>query len=121
LSPPVSPIKAPTSEGASKLTRLNIDEPLLPGDTRVSGVGPAGMEIAIVDVPPVNREIGTGAVGQDGTFDIDVSPPLSGSHRIGITIFITLSEAEAQQVAGDGARFLGREGWIFESAIVESE
>ena len=121
LSPPASPIKTPTSDSASTVTSFNIDEPLVPGDTRVSGVGPAGMEIAIVDVTLVNREIGTGTVDQDGTFDIEVSPPLSGGHRIGITIFVTLSEAEAQQIAGDGARFMGKEGWVYESAIVEPE
>lgn len=118
LGSSLSPIETPVVEES---VRFDIDEPLLPDATRVSGVGPAGMEITIVDVTLVNREIGKGKVKSNNTFDIEVSPPLSGGHRIGIVPVIDLTPEEAEQYAGDGSRFFGKGGWILESAVVVNQ
>ncbi len=55
------------------------------GDTVVRGTGPANISINIVDVSWGGTVIGTGPIGIDGTFTIDV-PPIEGGNRIGIML-----------------------------------
>jgi hypothetical protein len=65
---------------------FEITEPLTPGDTVVKGTGPQGVSIRIVDISLVGEEIGNGVVRDDGTFVIEVNPPLVIRHRIGIAL-----------------------------------
>ena len=78
------------------------------------------MEIIIVDVTLMNRELGRGKVDSNSTFDLEVSS-LSSGHRIGILPAGDLTQETSERVAGDGARFVGRQGWLLETAIVQEK
>jgi hypothetical protein len=60
--------------------------PIRAGDTRVTGTGPARLPIRIIDVSLVGEQIGSGAIDENGKFDISVSPPIETQHSIGIQI-----------------------------------
>jgi hypothetical protein len=69
-----------------KVTPFKLDTPILEGATTVTGVGPAGIPIILVDVT-LNGQILTKAnVGSDGKFTFTVSSPLEKDHRLGIAL-----------------------------------
>ena len=71
----------PTSDPA--LVEFQLDDPLMAGETRVSGTGVAGVPIIIMDVSRMT-EIGSGTVGQDNRFSITTSEPLVAYSIIGV-------------------------------------
>jgi hypothetical protein len=60
-----------------------IDEPLYEGDTTVSGSGPAGVPIIIMDISLMTA-IAEGRIDEDGEFSIAVTPPLKAPNLVGI-------------------------------------
>lgn len=129
LDSPIAPSSAPSSvlptpivvSGADvgeDVIKFNIDEPLSIGASRVTGVGPDGFEISLVDVTVGYEILGSGKVDRDGKFDIEVAPSLMGGHRIGIVTKSSLSVVEFEKYAGDGRHFTAQGGWVLESAIV---
>jgi hypothetical protein len=91
--------------------KFSLDEPLTADATGVSGQGPSGVEIAIVDVTLMAETLGTGMIGEDNAFTITVDPPLKADHLVGITVLtIRGEEISAENVvslypfAGDQAR-----------------
>ena len=100
--------------------RFSLDLPLVPGATRVTGHGPAGLKIAIVDVSLGTDEIGTGKIGADGAFAVDVKP-LPAGDRIGIMAGAPLPsefEANLDLLWGDGGIQLPMFGNVFASVVV---
>ncbi len=67
----------------SPLPEFQLHEPLLKGETVVSGEGPAGVPILIVDVSYMTV-IGEGRVSPEGEFAIEVEPPLVEYSMVGI-------------------------------------
>jgi hypothetical protein len=55
------------------------------GATEVTGTGPAGVPILIVDVS-LNTEIGRGEVGPEGRFRVEVNPSLVYPNLIGVML-----------------------------------
>lgn len=83
-----SPIDAPDNDAS--VPPFHLDEPLLEGDTEVSGTGPAGVPVIIMDAS-LSEEIGKGKVGSDGTFSVEVNPPLVYPNMIGVMLDETRS------------------------------
>jgi hypothetical protein len=120
LSPLVaeSPLATPTvlPEGVQPFA---LDEPLYVGATQVAGRGPAGLQIAIVDVTFAAEHLGVGEIGSDGTFAIEVKP-LPESHAIGIMATDELPPKLRDNVDalwGPGSVDLPMVGTVFASAM----
>lgn len=105
-----------------------IDRPLRSGATHLTGQGPAGIPIVVVDVTLTGQEIGQGFIGEDGRFDIVVSPALIAGHRIGLMAGAThqMSPEETQiylrqllRWKGEGARDMPFIGLLFDTALVQ--
>ena len=105
-----------------------IDRPLKAGTTRITGQGPAGIPIVVVDVTLTGKELGQGFIDNTGHFDIKLSQPLEYNHRIGLMAGTThLMSADEAQVyitqlyrwKGEGARNLPYIGVLFDTAMVE--
>ena len=101
--------------------RFRLDQPLLPGATRVTGQGLAGQKITIVDVSLGAEEIGTGEIGADGTFSVEVKP-LPAGDRIGIMAGGPLPpgfDTHLDLLWGEGGIQLPMLGNVFASAMVQ--
>jgi len=124
---PLSTATPTAEEDAIPGPRFALDRPLEAGATHVSGQGPAGIPIVIVDVTLTGRQLGTGYINDEGRFDIELSEPLEAGHRIGIMAGTTsgMSEEEAQEYIsqlkkwrGEEARTLPFIGTLFDTAMV---
>jgi hypothetical protein len=80
-----SPVSSPTPAGDLTQVEFYLNEPLIEGDTRVSGGGVAGVPINIVDVSRMVI-IGSGTVGQDNRFSIKTNEPLVAYSIIGVLV-----------------------------------
>jgi hypothetical protein len=83
-----SPLDMPNDDVS--VPPFHLDEPLLEGDTEVSGTGPAGVPIIIMDAS-LSEEIGKGKVASDGTFNVEVNPSLVYPNMIGVMLDETQS------------------------------
>lgn len=85
-SPSLQSFKSPVQTPTPRIgPHFELDRPLRANSTVVTGKGPAGVPIVIVDVTRMGRELGSGVIGPDGRFSIQVSP-LPAGHRIGIML-----------------------------------
>jgi hypothetical protein len=89
---PISPLSSqsvlespPSTPESPAVPPLRFDEPLMEGATEVTGTGPAGVPILIVDVS-LNTEIGRGEVGPEGRFRVEVNPSLVYPNLIGVML-----------------------------------
>ncbi len=119
-----SPIHTPEIPGPA----FAIDRPLEGGGNRITGQGPAGIPIVVVDVTLTGQKLGEGFIDEEGYFDIELSKPLEPGHRVGLMAGATesMSQAEAQNYLqqlrrwkGEGARNLPFIGMLFDTALVE--
>jgi len=123
---PLSPTAAPSS--ALDGPAFEIEEPLVPGAVQVRGKGPYNIPIVIVDVTLAAKPLGSGVIGPDGTFVIDLSEELIVNRRIGIMAGMTegatpvpSTDAYIESLKpfrGDGYKNLPSIGIIFASAMV---
>lgn len=83
-----SPLPSPTSasESDEDVVAFELARPVVPGSTAVTGQGPAGVPILIVDVTMGGNVLGMGTVRNNGTFRVEVSSPLEARHRIGLAL-----------------------------------
>jgi len=65
---------------------FSINEPVEGGDTIVSGIGPAGVPIRLVDVSEVGRILGETIIDKNGTFSFTINVPLEAGHSIGLKL-----------------------------------
>jgi hypothetical protein len=86
--------------------------PIKAGATQVSGRGPTGLPITIVDVTLSARPLANGVIDQSGNFTIDLSKPAPDGHAIGIQVvdvtdtpYQSLQELAAQLDAKAGPGF----------------
>jgi hypothetical protein len=79
-----SPVSTPGSSG-SDLPEFQLDRPLVVGATKVTGSGPVGVPIVIMDISYIT-EIGRGQVNSKGQFSVEVDPPLREYTLIGIML-----------------------------------
>ena len=65
---------------------FSIDTPLNPGDTVVTGIGPAGVPIILIDATEVGELLGTTVIKADGTFQFDLVEGIPEKHQVGIQL-----------------------------------
>ena len=85
MSDQISPVMTPIPTVEQVLDEFRFDEPLLAGETRVSGTGLAGVPIIIMDASRIT-EIGSGTVGEDNRFSIMTNEPLVAYSIIGVIV-----------------------------------
>jgi hypothetical protein len=101
-----------------------IDKPLVEGATRVTGRGPSGILLQVVDITMGGEVLGTGAIGDDNKFEIKLAVPLSAGRVIGIQL-ATPREAETWlalwELRGENAKSIPQMGYFFDSAVTVSD
>jgi len=93
--------------------------PVVGGDTSVSGLGPFGIHLQVVDITMVEI-IGSGSIGEDNQFIIQLSKPLVKGHLIGIQLGIQRENEtwlHMWNLRGEGARSIPNIGYFFDSEI----
>lgn len=65
---------------------FDIDDPLTAGDTVVTGTGPQGVPIILVNASEVGRVLAETVIDEDGTFTFELEEPLEQGHMIGIML-----------------------------------
>ena len=65
---------------------FSIDTPLNAGDTVVTGTGPAGVPINLVNATEVGELLGTTIIAEDGPFQFELETGLPEKHQIGIQL-----------------------------------
>jgi len=111
----VSPVATP-----DEVVRFRLDLPLKAAATQVTGRGPVGLGIVVIDVTRGVSVIGTGQIGAEGTFVVDVQPLIAGD-RVGIMVDGQSSEklgANLETFWGEGGIQLPMFGDVFVSAMV---
>ncbi len=76
----------PPEEIPSDIFPFKFDKPVLEGDTKISGTGPAGVPIEVVNVTLMRLVLAQGTIENDNTFSFDLNEPLEKGHRIGIAL-----------------------------------
>lgn len=79
------PTQAPTAQPFPNAVPFQLNKPITAGTTEVTGRGPAGIPIWILDYTFGGTVLGQGVTGEDNTFSIQV-PTLEANHRIGIVL-----------------------------------
>ncbi len=122
LSPLSSPLLPPEPSTSSLPIgpRFTLDRPLRAGSTVVTGEGPPGVPIKIVNITRVGRELGTGVIGPNGHFTVVVSPLPAGEH-IGIMLGnVAGTEFKPEDfLQGEGYVDIPMIGILFDTAMVE--
>jgi len=80
------PITEPTSSRFPQGPEFNIDQPVVGGDTVVTGDGPAGVPLRLINVSKVGELLGETVIESDGSFTIDLAVPLESNHTIGLQV-----------------------------------
>lgn len=97
---------------------LSLDRPIPPGSTTVTGVGPPGLFIYILNVTLMGEVEGSGVVDENGNFSISVSP-LEENVRLGVTTENALQGITEDNIRpGEGEISLPQVGYFYDSAMV---
>lgn len=80
------PISEPVNPNYPRGPEFTIDQPVTVGDTVITGNGPAGVPIKLIDVSEVGLLLGETVIESDGTFTIDLVAPLESNHSIGLQV-----------------------------------
>lgn len=116
---------AVTSYPAADATREDgidfaFERPISAGDTVIRGVGPAGLQVSIINVTFMGEEIATTQVDADGQFEVEV-PALEAGLRLGLTADIEGTDLEQQIVPGEGALNVPQVGYFFDSIVITGD
>lgn len=108
----------PGLETESGKPLLALDKPLRSGDTRVTGVGPPGLAVELINITFMGESLGTGVVGSDGVFAIALDA-LPGGIRVGLSADIesfnfTLDDFQLTE----GTISMPQVGYFFDSAVI---
>jgi len=120
-STPYSPLVTPP--WADQVSAFRFDKPIRSGTTRITGSGPAGVPIIIVDVTFGGLVLAAGNIDQSGRFVLDLDQPLEANHRIGLALG-NLSGTPWESLEFD-SKFYGEEpmsvpqvGFFFDTCLV---
>lgn len=120
----IDPYPSP-EEIPSGIIPFTFDKPLSDGDTKVSGTGPAGVPIEVVDVTLMRLVLAKGTIEDNNTFSFELKEPLEKGHRIGIVLAeLAGTEWTEEQFAdqfynGDQAMNVPTVGFFFDTAMVQ--
>jgi hypothetical protein len=79
---PITEIESEFPQGPEFL----IDRPVKASDSTVTGTGPAGVPIKLIDVSEVGVVLAETTIGADGTFTFTLQSPLQSGHSIGLQL-----------------------------------
>jgi hypothetical protein len=101
-------------------------EPFTPGAAQVSGQGPIGFTLVIVDVTYGAKELGRGTADSQGNFSIPVSQPLEQGHLVGLTVDLPPEQLNDEklnnqlfEIRGPGYRFVPNLVTVFDAYEAE--
>lgn len=119
--PTLTPITSYPAATATPIgTVLAFDRPLAAGDTMVSGVGPAGLEVTIRNVTFMNEELATTTIDEEGRFEATVTP-LPAGVRVGLTADVEASGITETVLPAEGAVNVPQIGYFYDSFVIPSE
>jgi len=99
-------------------TLLALDKPVQPGDTVISGVGPAGLTVFVLNITFMGEEVGSGIIGESGVFTISVTP-LPAGVRLGLAADVASIGLTDEEVRpGDGEISIPSVGYFYDSVVV---
>jgi len=99
-------------------TLLSFDRPITPGSTVVTGEGPSGLLIYIMNVSLMGKLEGSGVIGDDGNFSISMSP-LEENVRLGITTDNAMQGLPETNVRpGEGEFNVPQVGYFYDTFVV---
>ena len=97
---------------------VGLDKPIIEGSTIVTGYGPAGLAIQIINVTFMGEELGTGSIGSDGTFSVPVTPIENGI-RIGLLADLSsIGLTNNDVIPGEEAINIPQVGYFIDSFVV---
>jgi hypothetical protein len=106
------------ADGADDGIRLALDKPILPGATEVTGVGPPGLVVYLMNITFMGESVGTGSIGADGTFRIPIMS-LEEGNRVGLNADVTTIGLTNDDIQlGEGALSVPQVGFFFDSVVV---
>lgn len=128
-----SPLNAPTvppslvpSPVPEEIVPFRLDKPIVEGTDRVTGTGPAGVPVMLVDVTFMGPVLGSSVIKSNGTFVIEV-PTLEKAHRVGLAIGDlsgtkwTLDDFRALEYRGDEAQQVPQVGFFHDTTMVQEK
>lgn len=113
----------PESSPEALAARFMLDKPIYAGATTVSGSGPAGVPIFILDITFAGEPLAQGVIGRDGSFSFPVNE-LEKGHRLGIALGdlagsgYTEEELLVPGYFGDTALTVPTIGFFLDTALV---
>jgi hypothetical protein len=115
LSPlPESPLSLSTSQ------RFNINKPIRAGAKEVSGQGPIGIPLQVVDITAGGQVLGTGTIDKNGNFSIKLNTPIEANRSIGIQLATAKDPdtwLDLWALRGEGAKVVPQIGEFFDSTV----
>jgi hypothetical protein len=118
---PASPLPAVDSPlPAASVERFSLNKPLKAGAMEVSGRGPAGIPLQVVDITGGGEVLGTGVIEDDGSFLIKLGVPIEANRAIGISLSVGKDPntwVDIWALRGDGARAIPQIGDFFDSDV----
>jgi len=119
-----SPLQSPMdTPNVNSRVRFKLDIPLIEGMTRVTGQGPKGVLLHVVDITAGGEIIGRGTIGDDNRFEIKLTVPLKAGRKIGIELGTARESGTwlaLWELRGENAEAIPQIGYFFDTAIVET-
>jgi hypothetical protein len=95
-----------------------LDKPIAAGAESVSGVGPPGLTVYVMNVTFMGEQMGTAEIDDSGRFSVPVAPIPSGV-RIGLTADVaTVGLTEEDIQPGDGEIAIPQVGYYYDSFVI---
>lgn len=99
---------------------LALDKPIKEETTTVTGEGPAGLPITIINITQMGESLGSGVINEEGKFSVTVSPLAVGT-RIGLQADVAALGLNQDDIKlGSEARNVPLVGFFFDTALVEN-
>ena len=99
-------------------TLLALNKPVTLNDVIVTGVGPPGLQVYILNITLMGEPLGSGVIEQDGTFTIAISEVSAGA-RIGLIADVsTISLGDGDVQPGENAVLVPQVGYFYDSYVI---
>jgi hypothetical protein len=101
--------------------QFTLDTPVRATDAQVTGKGPAGVPVKLINVARSSEVIGETTIGSDGVFTVKVPTKLIAGDRIGLMLGNTAGTKFDQKdfLSGPGYQDYPLVGILFASTVVE--
>jgi hypothetical protein len=101
--------------------KFTIDTPVRVSDAQVTGKGPAGVPVKLINVARSSEVIGETTIGSDGVFTVKVASKLIAGDRIALMLGNTAGTKFDQKdfLSGPGYQDYPLVGILFASTVVE--